>query len=55
MGPVSIRRQLAGGDLELAEIIVEMGKYVAGAWMGGGRCADVRNVVHRYGLGGAPL
>ena len=53
--PIGVRRRLGGGDSELAEGVAEMGAVVAGAWLGGGGCADVDNVLHRGGLGGATL
>ena len=37
------------------ESAAEMGASVVGAWMRGFGCADVGNVLHRGGSGGAPL
>ena len=54
-GLVGVRQQLAGGDLEIAERSAEMGEVVLGAWMGGGGCPEVWNVLDRGGSSGAPL
>ena len=53
--PVSIRRQLDGGDLELAERATEMGASIVGAQKGGGRCTDVGNILHHCVSSGSPL
>ena len=55
LGPFGIIWILAGSDSELAESAAEMGAVVISDWTGGGRCADVRNVLPRGGSGGAPL
>ena len=44
-----------GGDSELAGRATEMGESATGDWKGGGRCADVGNVLHCGCSGGSPL
>ena len=54
-GHVGVRRRLSGVVLELAESATGMGAFFTGAWMGGGGCADVGNVLHRGDSYGADI
>ena len=52
---VRIKQRLAGVDLGLADSAAKMGVLVMVTCMGGGGCADNRDVLHCGGSGGARL